>query len=379
MPLDLAEFGRKLARCRVQLDLSLADVGASTGLSMERLEAFEQGTKTPTGDDVLVLADFFKCDYRFFISNEQLAAFEQTDSLYRMYGSEFSKDDRRNVLEFIFLCECEQQLEEELQEPIRPFSFTPTGTYYKGHAEQAARALRDHFGYNPNAVPSDVYADFRQIGFHVFRRRLENSNISGLTIKHPFAGTCILVNYDEDVYRQRFTAAHEAAHGILDGDQQVIVSFAMPSTREHLVEVRANAFAARYLLPPEVVAAIPVTIWDEQQVLRWSGQFKVSASALAYSLKEASVIDDATLGRLKRVRLQRELKIDPELSGLSPRALERKQELLQRGLSTYYVELCFQALSDGLVSAGRVAEMMLVSDFEVAEIASLFGVKVGTI
>jgi IrrE N-terminal-like domain len=179
----------------------------------------------------LVLADFFACDYRFFISNERLAAFEQTDSLYRMHGAEFSKVDRRSILEFIFLCECEQQLERELDRPIAPFEFIPRGNYFKGQGTEAADALRKHFGYKPNSVPSNVYADFRKLGFHVFRRRLTNSNISGLTIRHPYAGTCILVNYDEDIYRQRFTAAHEAAHGILDRDQDVVVSFGSLNTR----------------------------------------------------------------------------------------------------------------------------------------------------
>lgn len=229
MPIDLAEFGKKLGRYRAQLQLSIAEVSGSTGLSTEQLEAFERGAAAPSGDDVLVLADFFKCDYRFFISNDELAAFERTDSLYRMHGSEFSKDDRRSVLEFLFLCESEQQLQHELHRPVEDFEFKPRGNYYIGHGEQAASALRNHFGYAQNAVPSDVYSDFRKIGYHIFRRRLQNSNISGITIRHPFAGTCILVNYDEDIYRQRFTAAHEAAHGILDRDQDVVVSFGATS------------------------------------------------------------------------------------------------------------------------------------------------------
>jgi transcriptional regulator with XRE-family HTH domain len=146
VPIDLAEFGRKLGSCRSQLGLSIAEVAESVGLSPGVLDAFENGTKTPNGDDVLVLADFFKCDYRFFISNEQLADFEQTDFLYRMRGSEFSKDDRRNVLEFVFLCESQQQLGSELHRSVTRFDFEPKGNYYIGHGEQAAEALRKQFG-----------------------------------------------------------------------------------------------------------------------------------------------------------------------------------------------------------------------------------------
>jgi Zn-dependent peptidase ImmA (M78 family) len=376
VPLDLAEFGKKLSRCRTQLQLSIAEVAESTGLPADRVKAFEEASATPTGDDILVLADFFACDYRFFISNERLAAFEQTDSLYRMHGAEFSKDDRRSILEFVFLCECEHQLERELDRPIAPFEFIPRENYFKGQGAEAADALRQHFGYEPNSVPSNVYGDFRKLGFHIFRRRLTNSNISGLTIRHPAAGTCVLVIIDEDVYRQRFTASHEAAHGILDLDQDVVVSFATPSTRDRLVEVRANTFAARYVLPPSVVRGLPVKQWDPTEAVRWANQFKVSTTALAISLKEADLIDESTARRLQGVRVPAESKVDPELNGMQGRMLVRKRELLERGLSSYYVELCFEALSKGLISSGRAAEMMLIDDFGLGEIAALFGLSV---
>jgi transcriptional regulator with XRE-family HTH domain len=211
VPIDLTEFSNKLRRLRNQLQLSPDEVARDTGIHSDRISDLESGGAIPTGDEILIFADFFRCDYRFFISNERLTASEQTESLYRKYGDEFTKEDRRAVLEFLYLCECEQMLNEELERKHREFRFTAQGEFHKGHGEEAARALRSHFGYAPNAVPSDVYDDFRKIGFHVFRRRLKNSNISGITIRHPSAGTCILVNYDEDIYRQRFTAAHEGS------------------------------------------------------------------------------------------------------------------------------------------------------------------------
>lgn len=277
MAFDLAYFGSKLTRLRSEQQLELAELSSSSGISSDRLLAFETGTGAPSGDEVLILADFFKCDYRFLISNERLTASEQTESLYRRYGTEFRKSDRRVVLEFLYLCECEQMLQEALGVEKRSFSFTPTGNYFKGHAAVAAEKLRAHFSYPPNAVPSDVYEDFRTIGFHVFRRRLENSNISGITIRHPGAGICILINYDEDIYRQRFTAAHEAAHeaahGILDA-ADVIVSFTRAYKKEDLVEIRANHFAARYLLPPNIVKSIPVTTWNTKAMLEWASPSK---------------------------------------------------------------------------------------------------------
>ena len=376
MPIDLSEFGDKFQRYREQRQLTLEELVPSTGIAVERLTGFESGTTAPTGDEVLILADFFQCDYRFFVSNEKLAAFEQTESLYRRFGTEFSKKDRSSIQEFFFLCECEAFLMAELKREVEYFSFTPSGNFFKGHGDQAAAALRKHFKYAPNAVPSDVYADFRCLGFHVFRRRLENSNISGLTIHHPSAGTCILVNYSEDIYRQRFTVAHEGGHGILDRNDDVIVSFG--NKPPDLVETRANSFASRYLLPVGIARQIPVRQWNRAEVVKWASKFKVSTTMLSIALKEAKIIDESTAKDLRQARVPAHEKIDPELANLDGRLVARKEELLSRGLSAFYVGLCLEAWTRGIVSAGRVAEMLLVDDFELWDIAELFGLTPAT-
>jgi Zn-dependent peptidase ImmA (M78 family) len=372
---DREQFGIKLKRLRDQQQLELAELSAGCGIAHERLQFMETGSSSPSGDEVLILADYFKCDYRFFVSNERLTATEQTESLYRRFGSEFRKSDRRAVLEFLYLCECEQMLQEELAVPKRPFHFHPEGTFYKKHADDAAESLRAHFAYPGHAIPSDVYDDFRKIGFHLFRRRLENSNISGITIRHPIAGICMLVNYVEDLYRQRFTAAHEAAHGILDTIDDVIVSFSRTYKKEDLIEIRANRFAARYLLPPSVISAIPVTSWNATAVLEWASRLKVSARALTIALNDAGLLDDRERENLSKASVPAALKSDPELTNLSEFGAVRKRELLQRGLSSSYVTLCFEAFDRGLISGGRVAEMLLVDSLELPELASLYHIN----
>jgi Zn-dependent peptidase ImmA (M78 family)/transcriptional regulator with XRE-family HTH domain len=372
--LDLQELGAKLRRYREQLQLSTAEVGATTGIGDDRLRDFEAGANSPTGDEILILADFYKCDYRFFVSNERRAAFEQTENLYRRFGSEFSKSDRWGVQEFLFLCECEEFLTRELHRSRSPFHFQPSGTYFKAHGERAAAELRRHLGHSPTAIPLDVYADLRKIGIHVFRRRLENSNISGLTVRHPYAGPCVLVNYSEDIYRQRFTAAHECAHAILDKNADVVVSFTQWDAKQ-LIEVRANTFASAYLLPPSVISKLPVSNWNHVEVVRWANKLKVNTTALAIALKENRLVNEADFNQLKQVSISATIKADPELDGLTHASEERKRRLLQRGLSSFYVALCFDAVTEGIVTNSRAAEMLLVSETELTEIATMFGVK----
>lgn len=374
MAINLRLLGSKLAKYREQLQESFVDVAASTGIDAARLAQIENGQVEPTGDEVLILSDHYRCDFKFFISNEQVAPFEQTETLYRAYGSDFSKEDRRAVQDFLYLCETEDLLMRELGRAPDSFAFSPTGDYFKGHAEAAAIQLRSVMGLADNAVPRDVYAEFRSVGVHVFRRKLGNSNISGLFITHPVAGKCALVNYSEDIYRQRFSVAHEMAHAIFDADQGASVSFERLDGAD-LVEVRANRFASCYLMPPVFLTKLPdPNKWSDSDAIDWANKLRVSCSALAIALRESKLVDQVAYARISRLRVSWDAKIDPELpESLNSTQRSRKEQLLERGLSDHYVALCFEAYSSGIISQGRLTEALLCSQAELLELANLYG------
>ncbi len=65
---------------------------------------------------------------------------------------------------------------------------------------------------------------------------------------------------------------------------------------------------------------------------------------------------------------------NPELpEGLNTTQRQRKAHLLELGLSDYYVGLCFEGFSSGVISIGRLAEALLCSHGELAELANLYG------
>lgn len=367
-------LGAKLKKYRDQLQESVAEVGARTGIDAGRLERIEAGAVEPTGDEILILADHFQCDFKFFISNERGAPFEQTDALYRAHGQDFTKADRRAVQEFLYLCETEAFLMTELGRSTSEFVFVPQGTFMKAHGEEAANALRAAHGYGDHEVPRDVYDEFRKAGVHLFRRHLGNSDISGLFINHPVAGKCALVNYSEDVYRQRFSAAHEMAHAIFDADEQASVSYNSPRGKD-LREVRANRFASCFLMPTAFLSSLPAPRrWSDQDAVNWASKLRVSCHALGIALREAQLVDDFRSQQVQQLRVPRDSKIDPELpEGLTEVQRERKARLLQLGLSDFYVGLCFDAWKEGVISVGRLAEALLSSPAELAGLASLYG------
>lgn len=374
MPIDLTLFSGKLQKYRGQFELSLEELSRGTGIPLDTLAALEAASVPPSGDQILILADFFRCDYKFFISNERLAPFEQTETLFRRHGDQIKKHDRWAIQEFLFLAEAESFLQEVLgRKPANIFAFQKQGNYLKGQAADAAERLRAFLGYSNLHVPQDVYGDFRKMGLHVFRRPLENSSISGLFVRHPTAGKCILVNYNEDVYRQRFTAAHEAAHAILDDQEEVVISF---KNGKEPQEVRANTFASRYLLPPEALKRLPAPrTWKSEDVILWANKLMVSTTALAFALSDADVIDRNQMESIRKTRIPTTQKSDPEFPpSLSAKSTQRRHWIIEHGLSTYYVSLGFEAYRQGILSAERLRELLLLdSDSELQEIAILYG------
>lgn len=307
MALNLNFLAEKLRGLRTQFQLELSEVAAGTGIDINRLEDFEAGKREPTGDEVLIVSEFYKTDYNFLISNEKASVFEKTEKLFRQNGDDFSKEDRWAVQEFLFLCECEAFLLEQTgRKPHDHFTFAKTGTYIKGQGHQAAAALRQFLGYDYKRVSSDVFADLRKAGIHIFRRVLANSNLSGICILHPDIGPCVLVNFQEDVFRQRFTAAHEGGHAILDtGEEDIFVS-RDNWTDSNWSELRANAFASHFLIPPELLKKLKVEVFsDDERVKNLALQLEVSTSALAIALKEQKLITEDRRIAISALRLWR--------------------------------------------------------------------------
>lgn len=374
MAIDLKSLGTKLSKYRELQMSSLDDVASSTGIDATRLQSIEFGQIEPTGDEVLILADFYRCDFKHFISNERVAPFEQTETLYRAHGDDFTKEDRRSIQDFLYLCETEAFLMKEVGTRGKEFAYQPTSTNYKANGVEAAARFREALGHTSNQVSRDIYSEFRSYGVHFFRRKLGNSNISGVFIMHPVAGKCALVNLSEDVYRQRFSAAHEMAHAIFDSTEGPSVSY------EHnkglkLLEVRANYFASNFLMPPAFLAKLPnPSKWTDSDTTHWANELRVSCYALSIALKNANLIDVATADRIRGMRVPREAKIDPELpASLNASQRERKIKLIELGLSDFYVGLCFDAFNNGIISLGRLAEAMLSSHAELGAIADIYG------
>ncbi|MGP6422121.1 helix-turn-helix domain-containing protein [Pseudomonas putida] len=375
MDVNLETISKRLKNSRETLQYSLSDVTNECGISSNRLTDLELGKSAPTGDEILILAALYKCDFLQLIDEKRPAPSSLTDILFRRFGNTFNQQDRRAVQEFLYFCQCEKELEILLNKTKKNPEFHWTGNYFKKHGSDAAELLRKHLQISTNSVQRDIYSDFREIGVHIFRRKLSNKDISGLYIQDPVAGNCVLINFNEDIYRQRFSVAHEVAHTIFDSKEKVMVTYEASSTKysaKDLIEIRANSFASNFLMPPSMLRS--VSDWNQSSIVHWAQQFRVSPSALSKALKDEGLITPQQAEVLRAARIPKSEKIDPEApQNLTNLQRERRTGLLEKGLSDYYVSLCCEAHENNLISTPRLCELLGIYSEELHEIGKLFG------
>lgn len=167
MAFDRSLLAEKLKKYREQFQVSSSELSKLTGIAEQNINSYEKGEKLPSGDEILILADFYKCDYKFFVSNEKVTPFEQTETLFRRHGDQFSKNDRWAVQEILFLAECEAFLNHNLGHSRQQrFTFLKKGKFLKNQGIEAANALRQQLGYKGNAIPM-VYISGFQINRYI--------------------------------------------------------------------------------------------------------------------------------------------------------------------------------------------------------------------
>lgn len=372
MSLNLAVLGGKLAAYRRDISDTVEEVAAATGVAIERIAAIEAGEVEPNGDEILILSDYFRCDYKVFLTDDALPNAPPAQTLYRAKSADFGKEDRRSIRDFIYLCETEHELEQDLGRLPTAFEL-PLEIRMRGDTDAAVSVVRARLGYDERQLPLDVFGACRKLGVRVFRRSLGDSNISGLFIVHPVAGKCILLNSSEDAYRQRFSAAHELAHALFDADEVARVS--LRSEKGEPLERRANGFASAFLMPPHLLRRLPSPEkWSDEDARRWANEFKVSCDAFGIALNKARLLSYVASSHIRGLRVSFADKVDPELpSTLSESQHRQKVALLNMGLSDHYVGLCFEAHRNEMISTGRLAEALLLSHGELQEVAALYG------
>lgn len=309
------------------------EVAGALGVSRATVTQMELGKRSVSSLELDRLAYLYGRDIREFLARE----FRERDALSALFRAEADAAEQREMLERVRAC---MALRRELTSLERLLGIdrdlSAAATYpmsqprNRWDAIQQGQRIADEerrrlgLGWAPAPELTNI---LETQGVRTGLVELPD-DISGLTLTDPGVGLFIVVNRDHHIRRRRFSFAHEYAHVLLDRDALGMVSRA--SERDDLLEVRANAFGASFLMPErgvrEYTAALGkgkpsranAKVFDEADALAVEGRtapgtqeiqlydvvqmahhFGVSVIAALYRLRNLRLITDPQLERLK--------------------------------------------------------------------------------
>jgi Zn-dependent peptidase ImmA (M78 family)/transcriptional regulator with XRE-family HTH domain len=279
-----AELGRRLKAAREQLDLTQEQVAAELGLSRGALAQIELGMRAPNSLQLARLAEIYQHDLGEFLAEDFDAA--ARDALVALFRSDvqIADDPARAaaVRRCVNLAREYTHLEEILgiaaERPSPPeHDLPPPRTRWDAiqQGERLADEERDRLGLGTDPI-RDIRTVLEQQGIRALEEQLLPENVSGVVLNDQRHGLSIIVNGSHHSRRRLFSYVHEYAHALADRDVRSLVS--KLENRSELREVRANAFAAAFLMPDVGVRAFMrargkgdarsvLQVFDESEVL----------------------------------------------------------------------------------------------------------------
>jgi Zn-dependent peptidase ImmA (M78 family)/transcriptional regulator with XRE-family HTH domain len=395
MEITAEELGRRLREARETAALTQDDAATALGLTRGAIAQIEGGMRAPNSLQLVRLAGLYAREPGDFLTG----AFDPADadplvSLFR--ADQLTADPARN--EVVRACLELSRRYDELEQllgadrgtnyPVRydvPQPRSRWESVRQGEAIADSERARLGLGGEPARSLVDI---LQSQGIKLALLGLPD-DVSGLSVFHPRFGLAIFINEEHAPARQRFSYAHEYCHVLADRDLQSYVS--KDDNRTDLREVRANAFAASFLLPRHGVESFlasfgkdatgrTVRIFDDEQVVTARGKaptepqtlgagdaanlaaaFGVSYDAALYRLQNLGHLTDEQRGKLAA---QRDL----------ARRLPTREELREPqgpGFHRRLLSLAIDAFQAGLISAGRFREICREADMTPDEIDRL--------
>lgn len=369
MAFDYGVLGRKLKDARTSLLILPEESASQLKITLQEYLEIEEGQYRITGDQLVLLTILYRRDFRYFVAGDYPSAESQIQEMFRL-NSTISRNDRIAIQEFIRLCEYEDFIEREIFQndsvSLPNYEFYPFNhQYFKRQGAEVAFIERERLHLGKSQI-NNIFDLIRNQGIHIFKRQLEDKNISGLYINHPIAGHCILINYLDDLYRQNFSAAHEYCHALFDSSQGQEVTYIKSSTNP--LEWRANNFAGNFLVPVEQIRSDYSPVNDYELwiplIKEIAEHFRVSSQVIIIRLLELKWIDKPLQQRLlqdKRLVIKHDEKFDPEIPpNMSVGMQNKSNQVIRRGLSWYFINLCAEAYRKGEITYHKLLEMLLL-------------------
>lgn len=406
MPITLQMLAARLRTAREAAGMTQEVAARHLGLPRSSLAQVELGNRTVSGLELDALARLYGRSIGEFLAEE----FNPQESLVAIFRAEAKLADAdevaKAVADSIALARELANLEDLLgidRAVLRAPSYADSALHSKWQGiEQGTRAAAaERRRLNLGELPLGDLEDLLQSqGARTALLDLPE-DVSGFALMEPSLSFLVVANRRHSALRARFSWVHEYAHLLFDRQRKGTIS--RESDRASLSEVRANAFAAAFLMPElgvrEFLAGIGKgqpsrerwAIFDEGDVI--SAEARTEPGSQQIQLYDVVLLAHhfgvsrlAALYRLKNLRLisQGELDVllgeeqegrgrDIERSLRLSRAREESEERLasSKDFRSRFLALAIEAYRREKISRRKLLELASLVEFSSSAVAKV--------
>ena len=336
-------IGHRLKLSRAAAGLSLRQLADKAGrrVTAQAISKYERDLSTPDSEVLLALAAALGVSVDYLFGDDRLAL-EAVD--FRRRSLPGKRAQARVEARVLQLLERYLAVERLLGLPSvtwdRPRQAPWPVPRAPGDAEHAARELRALWELGLDPIPN-LTELLEERGIKVLAMRLPG--IDGLTARARGDGreaaSVVVVNGDHRGERQRFTAARELGHMVLDVAPKVDA------------EAAAQHFAGAFLMPADTLRAeigARRTSVDWRELFELKPVFGVSAQALVHRCRDLGIFGRPLFQRLIGECDRRGWRRPPYRE---PAALAAEQPRRFR-------RLCLRALAESAITIPKAAELL---------------------
>lgn len=301
-------LGERLRVARKRLRLSQSGVAHFLEATRQTVAAYERGLRQPGLAHLVGMANLYRHTLDELMESASSAA--RPTAVPRFLGrfndeKLLTTHDRRELNSF----------ESYLQQRPRTREFTFQKKSFETVANTAKRWSEDlQVGGD---VPVPVFKLLSRCGIEARFTALER--LAGALVMgddgHPHG---VLINADQPLDRQRYSAAHEVGHLVLGHEAPARRFISYLGRRFDPVEVHADQFAAELLIPAKLLQEEGKKLLDEQlaeQIYRLAVAFMVSFQAMTTRLVKLGAVSPLEAERASK---ERPRELEKRLSLSSP-------------------------------------------------------------
>jgi Zn-dependent peptidase ImmA (M78 family)/transcriptional regulator with XRE-family HTH domain len=254
--IDAAQVGLRLRAAREQRGFSQQEVADVLELPRTAVTNIESGSRGVSTLELSRMAALYRRSVAWILEEAQHGADDLSVVLPRALADATNEPDYQDAINGkVDLCKegaaLRHMLDQDFEACLPDYAakITTTGEAIR-HADTVALEERRRLGLG-NAPIGNIAELISIQGIWVAACDLPES-MSGLFINHASIGFAILVNRKHGSTRRRFSYAHEYGHALFDRVETVRLTERRNAS--DLIEKRANAFAAAFLMPASGVA-----------------------------------------------------------------------------------------------------------------------------